>query len=70
MMEIKFCTNTICQNKEFYLMDVFVFDEEQVNFPDCVVQGHSSWQEHSDFVACMIPIRKKRNQNHTKNIPK
>ena len=57
-MEIKSCTNAFCQNKGFYLKDVVIYDEEQVKFPDCVVPGHSSRQEHSDFVACMIPVRK------------
>ena len=58
IMEIKFCTNTVCQNKGFDPKDVFIYDEEQVKFPDCVAPGHSSRQEHSDFVACMIPVRK------------
>ena len=57
-MEVKSCTNAFCQNKGFYLKDVVIYDEEQVKFPDCVVPGHSSRQEHSDFVACMIPVRK------------
>ena len=57
-MEIKSCTNAFCHIKGFYLKDVVIYDEEQVEFPDCVVPGHSSRQEHSDFVACMIPVRK------------
>ena len=39
----------------------FVYDEEQVKSLDCVVQVQSSWQEHSEFVVYIIPVRKKRN---------
>ena len=60
-MVLKFCTNIFCLNKEVYLKYVFVSDEEQVKFLDCVVQVQSSWQEHSEFVVYIIPVRKKRN---------
>ena len=38
IMVLKFCTNIFCLNKEVYLKYVFVSDEEQVKFLDCVVQ--------------------------------
>ena len=37
-MVLKFPTNIFCLNKEVYLEYVFVSDEEQVKFLDCVVQ--------------------------------
>jgi hypothetical protein len=54
-MEIKFCTNKLCLSKEFYLKNVFVYDEEQVKFLECVVQVQLSWKEQSEFVVCIIP---------------
>ncbi len=36
-MEIKLCTNKFSLNKEVDLKYVFVYDEEQIKFLDCVV---------------------------------
>ena len=60
-MKIKFCTNKFCLKKEVYLKYVYVYDEVQVQFLDSVVQVQSSWQEHSEFVVYIIPVRKKQN---------
>ena len=42
-------------SKEFYLKNVFAYDEEQVKFLECVVQVQLSWKEQSEFVVCIIP---------------